>query len=351
MITYLFTSILLSLLGAAIYWAVRGYASPIQRKRLIYTLLAGSLLLPLFSVHTQPPILKPTPHIRPLHFGARVDHSNVQQYCRCESPDYSHWIEYRANAHYNFLLEYKHWVGYGIAIAIGAVLLLLGVQLLYLRHLVNRSQSLPHTYRNESFILLKPHRPIGIGAFWLGKSYIVWEEPLSGLTTEEREAIFAHELSHLKQQNTLEKACFRLLQCLWFANPVFYFLRKELDLLSEFIADQAGSNSLGGVKAYAALLIKLKTLQASPAVSPLTGSVLRLRIEQLVQPAPIKPAYAWLALPIILSLQMLIVTPLKAQVSTTLKDLETYEEIYEHAPSQPEVIYCPDCETVCTPEE
>jgi hypothetical protein len=350
MITYLLTSILLSCVGLALYWSlIRHRATLRQQRYALHVVIIGSLLLPLLVPSHIRPDLPAVTSVAPLHFGAALNPTRLKQYCRCESPDYTHRIRYRANASYNFLLAHTQWLGYGTLLAVGLVFLLLVLEIGYLFRLVGRTRHQDLYLDGHRCTLLMPARPLGIGAFWLGRSYIIWQEPLTQLSEAERQAIYRHELSHLRQGNTVEKALLRLVQCLWWMNPAFYLLRKELDLLSEFIADRCASQRLGGIKPYANLLLKVKLLQAPPATSALTGSLLRRRIEQLVQPRRERPRLGWLGVGFLVLGQFSLVSPLTAQVDQTLGQLRTYEEIYHHAPTSPEVLYCPDCESVCLP--
>lgn len=352
MIAYLLTSTLLSLLGLGLYWLlIRRRATLAQQRHALHLILLGSLTLPLLVPAHVRPTLPPVARVAPLSFGAPLTHDAVQRYCRCEAPDYTHRIRYRANAHYNFLLAHKHWLGYLVLGAVGRVLLLLALQVGYLARLVGCAAHQPMQLGRQRFTLLDPPRPLGIGAFWLGRAYVIWQEPMTTLNEAERAAIFRHELSHLRQGNTLEKALLRLVQCLWWFNPAFYLMRQELTLLSEFIADRSASYQLGGIKPYARLLLTLKQVQAPRAASALTGGALRLRIEQLVQPRRERPRLGWLGFALVALLQLSLVSPLSAGVDDTLYQLRTYKVIYEHAPTAPEVIYCPDCETVCQPEQ
>lgn len=351
MITYLLTTTLLSWLGMGIYWGVvRRRATLMQQRSFIHVIILASLTLPLLTPKHVQPTLSPTPHVAALPFGAPLDHGDLKRYCRCERPDYTHRIHYRTSATYNFLLSHKYWLGYAIAIAVAITFLILMLQIGYLWRLVRRSRHQPINVDGHSCIILIPERPLGIGAFYLGKSYILWQESLAQLSEAERQAIYRHELSHLLQGNTIEKALLRLIQCLWLANPAFYLMRKELELLSEFIADRTASRSFGGIKPYASLLLKVKLLQAPKVTSALTGSKLRRRIEQMVQPTRESRVLGWLGLSLALIFQMALTSPLSISISDTINKIETYEEISQQAPPETEVIYCQDCETVCLPE-
>lgn len=351
MAVYLITSVSLSISGWLIYLGLlRSRGSAPQRKVFLYVLVIGSLLLPFsFWPHLtqQAPAGLAPPTVK---WPRAVTQGELQQFCRCEKPNLSHRIHYQTNATYNLLLNHKHWLTYGVMGAVGFTLLFFMLQVAYLYRLVRQATQQPITIAGQPCTLLTPHRPLGIGAFWLGQPYLIWQEGLSGLTTAEREAIYRHEWSHLQQRNTLEKGALRLLQCLWWFNPVLYLLRRELDLLSEMIADEAGQQALPSHKVYAQLLLRLQALRADPRLSPFTGSQLKRRIQALLQPQVAPPRRLYLATGLSLVLQGTLASPLAQHVERTLAEVAAYEAVYQQAPSLQEAIYCQDCETICTPE-
>ncbi|MEL6842677.1 MAG: hypothetical protein AAFP02_05630, partial [Bacteroidota bacterium] len=224
MIHYLFTSALLVLISWGIYiLLVRKRSSLLARKWFIYLSILSSLALPLSVSPLPEPILqKESPSaLVPLAFG-QIDEGHLQRYCRCENPNYAHRIQYRANAFYSFVFAHKQWINLAFGLAIGLVLLLLILQVYFLHRLSRSAKRQQQKLNGESFFLLYPDQPLGVGAFQLRDRFIIWQEEMADLSQIEQEAIFRHELSHLKQYNTLEKACLRVLQCLWFFHPVFY---------------------------------------------------------------------------------------------------------------------------------
>ena len=352
MIQYLFTSALLAVIGWILYLLmVRRRASLPQRKWFIYATILTSMLLPATVSPIQPEIdFFVEESINPLAFGqGQINEMHLQQYCRCDQPNYSHRIQYRANAFYYFLFEYKGWFYLALGLAILGVLAKLLLQLTYLRSLVRSSRIESHALDGEAFKLLYPSKAIGVGAFQLGQPYIIWQAEMAELSEAEKRAIFHHELSHLKQRNTLEKALLRILQCWWFFHPVFYYFRRELELISECLADRAGATALPHPRQYAELLLRLKSQQFVSLVQHFRASVLKIRIQTLLVETPRKGKLAIVAFALLLAMQIGLVSPLAAQVSDTLFRLQTYEEIYHKvSPETQEAVYCTDCDTVCS---
>ncbi|MDX2247033.1 MAG: M56 family metallopeptidase [Bacteroidia bacterium] len=353
MITFIFTSILLSAIAWAIYFfLVRKKTTPRRQKGFIYFSLAGSLLLPLTVSQHTPSFLSPNRAVKPLAFGQQIEPSHLKQYCRCENPNYAHRIRYRANAGYNFLFDYKEWVSGIIFASVGFLILHFIMQVFFLRYLVKTSEKKPVELEGMTFFLLSTQKRLGVGAFRLKNKFIIWQPDMQHLSTEELSAVFRHELSHLRQWNTLEKTILKVIQCFWFVNPVFYFFRRELDFLSECIADEAGAKALPHPREYARLLLKLKSQQYLPIVQHFRGNSLRRRIEVLLGSSSVQTRFSFFpGLLILFFLQGIFVQPLSARISRTLYELETYEEIYHKVvPGQTSAVYCTDCETVCVPD-
>ncbi|MEO1448527.1 MAG: hypothetical protein AAFV07_03310, partial [Bacteroidota bacterium] len=133
----------------------------------------------------------------------------------------------------------------------------------------------------------------------------------------------------------------------------FYFIQPELERLAEFQADEAGASSLGDRKAYAHLLLNFKR-QTSVALAKHFGeSQLKKRIKRLVAP-PVQQPIRWsgiLLLPL-LGLQIGVAHPVHQRIDQQLQNWKGYQKAQPHlSESRPQVIYCQDCETVCTPEE
>jgi N-acetylmuramoyl-L-alanine amidase len=66
---------------------------------------------------------------------------------------------------------------------------------------------------------------------------IFWREDIS-LDEETGQQIFNHELIHVKQKHSWDKLGLEILLCFYWLNPFFWWLRKELSLVHEFIADE-----------------------------------------------------------------------------------------------------------------
>lgn len=67
--------------------------------------------------------------------------------------------------------------------------------------------------------------------------YIFWNRRIDPDTTTGRQ-IFKHELAHIREKHTYDKLLVNILLVFCWCNPFFWFYRKELNMIHEFIADQ-----------------------------------------------------------------------------------------------------------------
>lgn len=351
MIIYLLTSSLLSVCCLLLYlgW-IRKQASPIRRKYFLWIGTVTSLLIPVVLVMWQNPSAAPASYWHDLAFAAPVSDAQIQQYCECASPNYSHRLLYRTHALYNLLLTHRDWIGYLTLVAVGFVLIKSIIQLAYLQYIIRHSNTSSLVVDDQKLTLLAPRKSLSVGAFWLGKAYIIWQAELGELNEQERMAIYRHECSHIRQGNTVEKLGMNLLQCLWWFNPAFYYLRRELNLLSEYIADEAALADWGDKKAYAHLLLRLATAGSLPIVSTFNKGSLESRIQQvLTAPKPHRSSFMGVILALLL-LETGLAFPTAAGISGGLQELETYQHLIFAQPQAVDaIIFCPDCETICFP--
>lgn len=67
-------------------------------------------------------------------------------------------------------------------------------------------------------------------------NYLFWKKDID-LSSENGQLIFNHELAHIHQKHTYDKLFSQLVICIFWMNPFFNLIQKELSLIHEFIAD------------------------------------------------------------------------------------------------------------------
>ncbi|SEM45837.1 Signal transducer regulating beta-lactamase production, contains metallopeptidase domain [Chitinophaga rupis] len=83
---------------------------------------------------------------------------------------------------------------------------------------------------------------------------LFWKKGIS-LQQPEGEKIFRHELAHIQQRHTYDKLFAQAVTCIFWMNPFYWLIQKELGMIHEFIADAASIED-GDVDAFARMLLQ-----------------------------------------------------------------------------------------------
>lgn len=72
----------------------------------------------------------------------------------------------------------------------------------------------------------------------------------------EKQVVLKHELVHIKQKHSVDVLFFEVLQIICWFNPVIYFIKKDIKLLHEYIADELSTHSNQQKHEYVMFLIE-----------------------------------------------------------------------------------------------
>lgn len=112
--------------------------------------------------------------------------------------------------------------------------------------------------------------------------------------------ILKHEMVHIEQKHSFDKLFVQIIQSLFWFNPIFYFIKKEITLIHEYLADKKAVKNTD-TRAFAQMLLASNfSGNVLPATSPFLSSNLKKRLKMLTQKNT-KYSYARriLALPIL----------------------------------------------------
>lgn len=84
-------------------------------------------------------------------------------------------------------------------------------------------------------------------------TYIFWNENIN-MDSEDGKHILQHELTHVKQYHSADKLFLNFVLTVFWINPFFWIIRKELNMLQEFLADQKAIAN-GDANAFATMLL------------------------------------------------------------------------------------------------
>lgn len=308
MIHYILLSCLLSLLGGAIYFGgLRQRLTVLHAK---YTLLAIIVLswaipllvpsLPTYTTSLQKDFLVDYRQYTKWNVVDIEDKSLVACYkeassskeqCHCEVTQKSEIVQFQYNPYYNFLLTCKAPVFWFFVVMFALFTLDLLLKLGCLLWLLANSQKEKRTLANTTFYLLRPAvqlPDLAVSSFTLWQHYIIWTPELElQFDKQEQQAILLHEVAHLQQRDTWQQVLLYTLRLVWWMQPMYYWFKRELGVLNEYVADDFAAAHFGNPKAYAKVLVKAKELQLQKHEMSLllafAKGLFRQRVVRLVQ--------------------------------------------------------------------
>ena len=96
--------------------------------------------------------------------------------------------------------------------------------------------------------------------------------------------ILKHEMVHIEQKHTLDKIFIEIIKSIFWFNPFFYFIHKEIHLIHEYLADKKAVKQ-SDTKAFAQMLLASHfSGEMLPATSPFLHSNLKKRLKMLKKP-------------------------------------------------------------------
>lgn len=132
---------------------------------------------------------------------------------------------------------------------------------------------------------------------------LFWKTSLQ-LESQVGKQILKHEMVHIEQHHSIDKLLAQVFRAVFWFNPVFYFIQKELSLIHEYLADHQAVEK-HDVQAFAQMLLTNHfSGEVLPATSPFISSNLKKRLLMLTNSK--KPSYSYfrrvMALPLLFCL-------------------------------------------------
>ena len=118
--------------------------------------------------------------------------------------------------------------------------------------------------------------------------------------------VFVHEQTHANQKHALDVLFVEILQIAFWFNPLFYFIKKDIKLNHEFLADQAVINKGSNTKDYQQLLLAFSSNAShSSLANAINYSLIKKRFTVMKTQTP--KAVLWLRSLIILPLIAILI--------------------------------------------
>lgn len=95
--------------------------------------------------------------------------------------------------------------------------------------------------------------------------------------------ILKHEMVHIEQKHSWDKLLMQLAKSIFWFNPVFYFINKEINLIHEYLADKKAVKK-SDTKAFAQMLLESHfSGSVLPVTSPFLSSNLKKRLTMITK--------------------------------------------------------------------
>lgn len=130
---------------------------------------------------------------------------------------------------------------------------------------------------------------------------LFWKNTIT-LNSDIGKQILKHEMVHIEQKHSFDKIFIEMITSVFWFNPFFHIIKKEISLIHEYLADKKAVKQ-SDTKAFAQMLLASHFSGTPlPATSPFLSSNLKKRLKMLQKPKT-KYGYArrMLALPVVFS--------------------------------------------------
>ena len=124
-------------------------------------------------------------------------------------------------------------------------------------------------------------------------NWLFWRQDIDP-SSDNGQRMLTHELTHIRENHSADKIFTEVLMCVFWMNPFFWLMRRELGTIHEFLADRRAIGKQDGA-AFAAMI--LHALQLQPAstsglVNPFFSSQIKRRLQMITTSK--EPRYSYL---------------------------------------------------------
>ncbi|MGN6291394.1 MAG: T9SS type A sorting domain-containing protein [Chitinophagaceae bacterium] len=135
-------------------------------------------------------------------------------------------------------------------------------------------------------------------------SWLFWNNKIE-LDSQKGEQIFRHEVFHIQQKHSLDIIFMEIVTIIFWINPVFHLMKKELKAIHEFLADRFATNETQKWE-YAEMLLMQALNTQHQLVHPFFHNQIKRRIAMITNPH--KTSHQYLRKLLVLPLAALLVT-------------------------------------------
>ena len=160
------------------------------------------------------------------------------------------------------------YIGVSICLAIAMIISLYRIYKIYTTHECSNLQ--------QFYLVMTREKGTPFSFF----NYIFWNAEID-IQTPAGKQILQHELTHVKQYHSIDKIGMQLILIVGWFNPFFWLLKKELDMIHEFIADKKSVENGDAASLAQMLLTTAYPGQQFPLTNPFFFSPIKRRLKML----------------------------------------------------------------------
>ena len=110
--------------------------------------------------------------------------------------------------------------------------------------------------------------------------FIFWNDAIN-IRSQTGRRVFTHELVHVHEKHTLDKLFMQLVLVVFWCNPFFWLIRRELRMVHEFIADQKAVSGNGAATLAAMILQAACPQQFNGLINPFFQTSIKRRLAMI----------------------------------------------------------------------
>lgn len=133
--------------------------------------------------------------------------------------------------------------------------------------------------------------------------FIFWNKAID-IHSATGQQILAHEMAHVREKHSIDKLCMNMVLVCYWINPIFWFIKKELNLIHEFIADKKAVSNYDAASLAAMIVTAAYPTHSYLLTNHFFYSPIKRRLKMLTAYPSKKAGYFYriLALPVIVLL-------------------------------------------------
>jgi hypothetical protein len=286
-------------------------------------------------------------------YKVAVTKADSNSICHCEIKQKANFVAFDRDWRFDWIGTYGGYLMYLFALISVVVAFDFLLKLAALAYVIIGSEKERRHLNGLDVYLLTPKASIPLSSFGFFVNFLFIPPSWQRLTAEEKDAALEHELTHLKNRDSLTILFLELIKIVWWLNPAYYTLRRSIELEQELAADDAVIAKTNNPKSYAQLLLKITELEAAeangnlkPPVNQLKGSALSWRIQELLnkhQDVKQQPSRLKLLVLLIGSFLYLSLAIIQPSLNKYQKLMLQYELLKTHIQSNNNPYICKAC--------